>query len=63
MGQVFDFRPFQSAAKQARRVGIPQAAAVREVLAECQRGANGNAVQGRYRQLAAGRDPDPRGAA
>lgn len=65
MGQVLDFRPFQSAAQQARRAGVPRQMAVREVLEARQRGEEGYSVSGRYRLMASahGRGPSPRGAA
>lgn len=62
--QVFAFRPFQSAAQQAKRAGVPPQKAIAEVL-ECQRrGEMGHQVAGKYRALAWRRDaPPPKGAA
>lgn len=50
--QVYALRPFQSAAQQARRAGVPPEKAIAEVLAAQKRGEMGNHVAGKYRAMA-----------
>lgn len=62
--QVFAFRPFQSAAQQAKRAGVPPERAIAEVLACQKRGEMGHHVAGKYRAMAwRGDVPPPKGAA
>lgn len=63
--QVFAFRPFQSAAQQAKRAGVPPQKAIAEVREAQSRGEMGNHVAGKYRALAwrPNGAPPPKGAA
>lgn len=49
---VYLFRPFQSAAQQARRAGVSPQKAIAEVLEAQRQGDPGNHVAGKYRVLA-----------
>jgi hypothetical protein len=62
---VYALRPFQSAAQQARRAGVPVQKAIAEVLDAQRRGELGNQVAGKYRAMAfrAPQGPAPKGAA
>ena len=49
---VYLFRPFQSAAQQAQRAGVPPQKAIDEVREAQRRGEVGNHIAGKYRALA-----------
>lgn len=61
---IYALRPFQSAAQQAKRAGVPPERAIAEVRAEQQAGRMGNHVAGKYRAMAFRGDvPPPKGVA
>lgn len=60
MSAVIDFRAFQSAAKWAKRAGIPQQQAVHQVAVAMREGASGHHVAGQIQHAASRTQPtDP----
>lgn len=61
---VYDLRPFQSAAEQARRIGVPQQRAVHAVAEAQREGMSGYHVAGQLQHRAIRRErPTPPEAA